>query len=316
VKTQFTGRVGLVFTHLSILNLFGTDPPDPFPPLTCPASDRQPFSLDLSGATISNTLSLYSLDLHTLLGGGLHASGFATLSCIAVDTRADFGQASFDTFTVSNVRWQQDAEHPRLEGIAYKEIHVIDASTADGADEPMRLLNDAQYSARAYHDLETLYMQQGLTEQANRVFIAQKRRERAMLYAGSATLDQQVTFPLRWLKSWLFDIFIRYGRYPGWAILWGLMIILFAWRFVWQRGNVLPRKPSDKDPTIPEGNTVRYNGFLYSLETFIPVLNLHMGDNWVPNRRPRYVYMIYVAETILGWLIVPIILAAIAGLLK
>jgi hypothetical protein len=52
----------------------------------------------------------------------------------------------------------------------------------------------------------------------------------------------------------------------------------------------------------------------YSLDLFLPVVNLHIDENWEPNGPWLQAYAI--GHATVGWLIVPLLLAALAGIIR
>ena len=71
-------------------------------------------------------------------------------------------------------------------------------------------------------------------------------------------------------------------------------------------GNVFYDAPAQK--TYPE-----FNGWLYSLDQFIPILNLGMDDFWRP--RSGWLYLITVIEQFVGAFLVALSVSGFAGLL-
>ena len=75
----------------------------------------------------------------------------------------------------------------------------------------------------------------------------------------------------------------------------------------------------------------KFNPFIYSVEAYVPLLNLHMGECWIPNANRdadhrignftlpksgsllRYYLWLHI---IIGWLLTTLLVAAITGLLK
>jgi hypothetical protein len=53
---------------------------------------------------------------------------------------------------------------------------------------------------------------------------------------------------------------------------------------------------------------------LYSLDLFLPIVNLRVDEQWVPNGPLLQAYA--TIHTIVGWLIVPLLLAALAGIIR
>ena len=81
--------------------------------------------------------------------------------------------------------------------------------------------------------------------------------------------------------------------------------------------------PTDKNPwptDNAEANPGKpFNAFIYSLEKFVPLLNLGIGDLWVPNPSVPggrlLSYWLYF-HIITGWILTTLWVAALTGLLK
>ncbi|MDQ3927428.1 MAG: pentapeptide repeat-containing protein [Actinomycetota bacterium] len=52
----------------------------------------------------------------------------------------------------------------------------------------------------------------------------------------------------------------------------------------------------------------------YSLDLFLPVVNLHIDEDWQPNGLGRQIYA--VVHSMVGWILVPLLLASLAGIIR
>jgi hypothetical protein len=53
--------------------------------------------------------------------------------------------------------------------------------------------------------------------------------------------------------------------------------------------------------------------FAFSIGNFVPLVDLHLADEWTPHPRLRGYNALH---TLLGWLLIPLLVAALAGLLS
>jgi hypothetical protein len=67
------------------------------------------------------------------------------------------------------------------------------------------------------------------------------------------------------------------------------------------------------DPAKPDPG---YNPFWYSLGLFLPVVDLGLSSAWRPKPCRRVASQYAHAHVLLGWILVPIALAGITGILK
>ena len=66
----------------------------------------------------------------------------------------------------------------------------------------------------------------------------------------------------------------------------------------------------------PPINRRVYNRFWYSLGLFLPFVNLQTAELWKPKRKHMWLRNYVRVHTLLGWILIPIFLAAISGLIK
>ena len=69
-----------------------------------------------------------------------------------------------------------------------------------------------------------------------------------------------------------------------------------------------------QDPT--KDTSYRYSAFWYSLDLFLPFIDLQAESMWIPKKDYRLVLYYMRAHTLLGWILLPIGLAAFAGIIK
>jgi hypothetical protein len=148
--------------------------------------------------------------------------------------------------------------------------------------------------------MEELLTSEGRTTDADGLFIAQKVRER-----------QEQFWPvskLKWLYSMVFACTIGYGRKLQWAFGWSALVVLFG-SIVFRSRNGMVRKDC-------ESHGRKYNPLWFSLDIFAPVINLEAASVWEPRHDRRFAWIVLRFERILGWLLVPLIIAVLGGIVK
>jgi hypothetical protein len=70
------------------------------------------------------------------------------------------------------------------------------------------------------------------------------------------------------------------------------------------------------EPQKPEDTPRVYNRFWYSLDLFLPFLDLQADDVWKPKANERFLRHYVRLHVMLGWIPIPIVLAALTGLIK
>jgi hypothetical protein len=116
-----------------------------------------------------------------------------------------------------------------------------------------------------------------------------------------------------WLGSLMLELLVGYGRHP-WQAGWFCLAIIGVGCGLFPLKKMELQDPEDR--TKPEEERPRYNRFWYSLGLFLPVVDLKTSDVWGPKKQYRFLRNYLRVHILLGWILVPIFLAAITGLIK
>jgi hypothetical protein len=188
-----------------------------------------------------------------------------------------------------------------------------------------------QAQPQPYRQLAHVLRYDGREEGAVQVEIA---REDALTRYGG-------TMIATWLWREALRITIGYGYRPLRALWWILGFVLLGavlFRSGYKAGLITPTEESAYHAFIGSGAPPHhyppFSSFIYALENFLPVVDLHQGTYWRPNphhhprhRRPlvesadntlsarllRYYLWIHILA---GWTITPLLFAGLAGLLR
>jgi hypothetical protein len=166
--------------------------------------------------------------------------------------------------------------------------------------DPLTLLKGADYDPETYTRLETLLRSRGRDAEADQVGMRRKAIERSQL---------EWYRPVLWWKLLLF-LFVGDGYYPGISIAWSTLIVA-AGTWIFRRKHMVPRKAEASMGAAP-----RYSPFWYSLDLFVPAINLESTTFWAPDPRHNWLLVWMRIQRTLGWLVVPIGLLAVSGVLK
>ena len=167
--------------------------------------------------------------------------------------------------------------------------------------DPLELLKGAEFDPELYTNLENLLRARGRVSEADRIGKAKKSADRSMMKWYS---------PFYWW-SILLSVFVGDGYEPGRAILWSVGIVLFG-IWVFRPAQMVPRK----DDATTTRAVPRYSAIWYSLDLFLPGINLESTSFWVPDPNSRWLLVWMRSQRMLGWLVVPIGLLAVSGLMK
>jgi hypothetical protein len=127
---------------------------------------------------------------------------------------------------------------------------------------------------------------------------------------------------------------IGYGYRPLRTIGWSLLVVLFGWSVVWvaKRAGVMRATwPENTHSSSSEPEYEDLHPFLYSLDVFLPFVNLHQEHYWWPDSKTsgqctlfgyplrlsgslvRYYLWL---QVISGWLLSAILVAGLTGLMR
>jgi hypothetical protein len=132
---------------------------------------------------------------------------------------------------------------------------------------------------------------------------------------------------------WLWGKVARFGYDPLHTIWFILFFVLFGWLVFWlgsYKGLIVPTDKDAFDEYVKSYDSKReryppvyyqlFNSFFYSLETFLPLVDLFQAKNWLPNpqRQPQYASRLLRGylwiHIIAGWFFTTALLAGLSGL--
>ena len=230
-------------------------------------------------------------------GGRLRLDGF-TYSSLAGENQ---------TVVSQRLQWIQSQIKPRLPDL------WVEAPSYDGPAK----LRDRGFAAQPYKQLMQAYLQVGKDTEARKVAIAQRRDRRKY---GHTTWYRKIF-------DWLLDFFIGYG-YQTWragAALLVLFGIVFTLLLIAQRNNAF--QPVQNATLLhPAPSAARcesgypcFDPFGYTIDTVIPLIDIHQVDYWGPNAKTSWgaasVWIIY-SGTALGWFFATLALTGATGIVR
>ena len=224
--------------------------------------------------------------------------GLAFLTNAVFDGPVDFSYADFAWLDLSSPSWLSVAAQLHMQGMSYKYVRAVPHNEHEPESHKalLKLADQSAYTADVYNNLEQFFLRQGYRGDADRAFIAGKRRERKENLTG-----------FDWLGSWLLDWLVGYGRHP-WqagipcAVLVALGCVLFS--------------PKKMEPQKLDDAPRIYSRFWYSLGLFLPFVDLQADKVWKPKADQTLLRNYMRVHIMLGWILIPIVLAALTGLIK
>src|SRR5439155_26896940 len=174
----------------------------------------------------------------------MKVGGYAFFNDAVFEGPVNFGYSDFAWLDLSSASSPKVAAQLYMQGMSYKYIRAA-PEEPESHTELLKLAKQSAYSADVYSNLEEFFLRQGYRADADKAFIAGKRRERKEKLHG-----------LDWLGSYLLDWLVGYGRHP-WqagipcAVFIALGCVLFS--------------PKKMEPQKPEDVARVYSRFWYSL---------------------------------------------------
>jgi len=246
-------------------------------------------------------------------------------------TRLDLQNASIESLFDDRASWPAPGNLD-LEGFTYSEFGGD--SPADSEERLEWLaLQQPGYRPQPYVELAKALKESGRTEDETEVLIAQRIAQRRSGHLSLAA------------RAWnlLLEGTIGYGYRPLRALWWitGFVLlgaILFGWGY--RAGVMTPSEPDAYEAFArggqPPVHYPHFNAFVYSLENFLPVVDLHLGNQWHPNVRERVVEDSATGEwgtasamtagkllrwylwfhILAGWVLTPLMFAGLSGLIR
>ena len=207
------------------------------------------------------------------------------------------GDSSFNQIIFNNVTWPPEGKTLSLGGMSYNTISIFRGDDRDAWQELISLANRSSFYAPTYTKLESYFKEQGHPERADKVYIAYKQRERK---------ERLQWMSASWWWNIFLDMFVKYGRSPERAFAWSAIFVAI--------GLIVFKDVSKMIPS--EKNLFPYHPLWYSFDLFLPFIDLGIAKLWNPKperaiaRNYRRIHML------LGWILIPIALLAITGVIK
>ena len=238
--------------------------------------------------------------------GSLAVDGFTFFNRTIFAGDVSFRNARLQNLVLDGVQWPPGTDRVRLEGLNYQRIRSVTNAVfrlnqeqlTESWDNLRGALQDhAPYSFEVYDNLEAYFRREGRPELADAAFIEGKRRER-----NEADLTA---------KCWsiFLDVTVGQGRDPARAFLISLAP-LFVGAWIFRSANMRPADGKKKTDVI------FYNSFWFSLDLFLPILDLWIKGKWEPRPDKKWVWVYACLHKFIGWVLVPVGLAAFAGIVK
>jgi hypothetical protein len=269
-------------------------------------------SLDCNGATFCNpggyalVGQLMTVKESVLLRQGFRAEGRVSLGGVEIRRGLDCSNGSFTGLDLrsatvgmladdSNTSWPDDGEL-WLDGLTYRSIGLVPGGSITREawiiDRLRWIRRQPGYAPQPYAELRDFLHRVGYEAEARTVAIARQTDLRKL---GS------LPRPAR-LWNWFLGLTIAHGYEPWRPVAFGILIIVLGY-VVFRDAHAAGLLVADEDGPAPT-----FNAFIYSLDTFLPIVDFRMQDKWVPTGEGTVLWYIpvqwfYWGTIAFGWII-------------
>ena len=256
---------------------------------------------------------------HGLFAGGLEVNGsFGTQNTdLQNGATLDLSGASVLGMNDDERSWPQ-AGKLLIDGLTYTGFGVV-----KNARSRLRWVSlQPEFHPQPYRELAKVLRANGDDAGAVSVLIAEQDAR------------YQNSYLLRRIWAGFLKTTVGYGHEPLLTIIWASMVVLLGWLMVTvgARAGVMRRTWPESIPNSESGSDYeRLHPLLYSLDVFLPFVNLHQEHYWWPdagaageialfNRKVRFSgrmlrYYLWL-QIIAGWLLSAIFIAGVTGLIR
>jgi hypothetical protein len=253
-------------------------------------------ALDLSQSEIERALRVAQSEIRQLNASSMRVAGSAVLQNLVIPERLTLKHVEFHDLDLLQVTPPADPGHFEINGMSF--AHVTAGENENSWWDLYRFVAASNYNSQSYLQLEMFFRTQGYPDRANTVYIDMNRKERKLLPLWS----------LKYWLNWTLDVLVRYGREPGLALVYSVFVVGVGMAVFWKRKNMEPQKAEDADKP--------YSAFWYSVDLLTPFIDLQSADVWMPHRTWKFGTEYARVHRVLGWILVPVGIAAITGIIK
>jgi hypothetical protein len=255
-------------------------------------------NLDLTHAHIERKLWIKNIQLNSWTARFLQVNSEITLDRVTPLGEVDLAHSHLQNLAIVGFdKWLHlKPGMLHLEGVSFDTVEIEDDHYPP-ADKVLPLIDsESSFSPQPYLELEKFYRAHGNPRDADDVYRDMRVHQRPLL-----------SFPSR-VWDLLLEITLAYGK-QSWRAGLGAIFLLVLGVFVFA-----PNRMRWTDPNHQQEG--RYSRFWYSLDQLAPAINLGDAKNWAPDPNELWTHNYAIFQRIAGWVLIPLILGAITGLIK
>ncbi|MDP6558352.1 MAG: hypothetical protein QGG71_27055, partial [Pirellulaceae bacterium] len=287
---------------------------------------REDKALNVSAATIEGTV---------FMRNGFRAEGEVSLTSAKINGYFFYTDVASPKTSVLDLRsvkvgtlWDDSDSWPEkgkllLHGFVYDRIDSHASMNVQDRISWLQLQGGARFQPQPYEQLAAVFRNEGRESEARQILIA-KNRDRARL-------TQMPMLQRCW--HLLLGIVIGYGYRP-WQALWFVLAFVLVGSILfgagWGAGIITPTNvkayDSDEDSEQREisSDYPRFNALVYSIDTFVPLIDLQQAKYWLPNANReslgfrtgmlvRFYLWLHIAA---GWTLTTLLAVGLSGLVR
>jgi hypothetical protein len=190
-----------------------------------------------------------------------------------------------------------------LDGFEYDAFTGHAPQTATERLDWLALQPEKPCHPQPYEQLAKVFRQMGNEVDARKVLIAKQDALRKHGELGRLSKA--------W--NWFLGVSIAYG-YESWRVMvFMVVMIMIGWGVFWgadANGAMIDIKSNVPNP---------FNAFVYSLEVFVPLVDLHQESYWLPDANAAYGWLLrlyFWVHIAFGWISSTLLVAALTGLVR
>jgi hypothetical protein len=287
VGTYVGNALWLTASDLNSLLIRGLQSPTGTPP-----------EVDLSYARIAGDIEVGNATLGRLAWNSCIANRLQ-LSRVSAGPVVDARDAKIGVLGLTEVRFSGGRDSVRLDGMRFERLRVAEGG---GWKHAVRVFDSAAFAPNVYLEAERAWRAEGELDWADAAYVAMRQRERSE----------------RWGRWWLcvpwmldfvvLDLLTEYGR-GVWRVSIPCVVIVCggAWVF---------RRKSFVEPRAGGSEYIGFSPLWFSIGIFLPGVRLISREEWRPRGSCGWRVTYAEALSIAGWILVPLGLAGMLGLIR
>jgi len=165
-----------------------------------------------------------------------------------------------------------------LDGLVYNEIQSNDSSDVKKSRlDWLNLSGASSFRSQPYEQLAKFYQKSGQEKKSTETLYEKSKRRIKTMSIFKRSLSYLLLWP------------IGYGYYPlrvSWFFLIFVVLGTYLFRIGFRKQTILPSQEWGFSESSRK-NYPKFNPFIYSLDLFIPLINLYQSNFWLPNPKKR-----------------------------